>query len=114
MLGYTHNEGTDAALDALSHPLRRRLLFSLYEQSQDANELPLQRVSGIEFGEENTRITLCHWHLPKLEEQGYVRFDDEYTITKGPEWDQIEPLLRLIYNHLNDLPPSLRGTQSTV
>jgi hypothetical protein len=47
-----------------------------------------------------------------LEDRGYVCWDEkEHTIAKGPEWHQIEPLLKLIYNHLHELPPQLRGTR---
>jgi len=114
MLGHSRNGVTDEIVDTLRHPIRRRLLFSLYEQGQDASELPLQQISGLSFEEENIRTKLYHVHLPKLEEKGYVRWDgDEHIITKGPEWNEIEPLLRLVYNHLNELPPQLRGTASS-
>lgn len=114
MLGHSRNGVADEILDTLSHPIRRRLLFSLYEQGQDASELSLHRVSGLAFEEENTQAALSHVHLPKLAEKGYVRYDgDEHTITKGPEWDQIEPLLRLVHTHLNELPHPIRGTSST-
>lgn len=113
MLGHSRNGRTDEVLDALSHPIRRRLLFSLYKRGQDASELPLQQVSGLAFEGENIQDKLYHVHLPKLEDKGYVRWDsDEYTITQGPEWNQIEPLLKLVYNHLNELPPQLRGAAS--
>ncbi|NKE35218.1 ArsR family transcriptional regulator [Natronococcus sp. JC468] len=113
MLAHSRNEATDEILDTLSHPLRRRLLFSLYERDSDSGELPLHRVSNLAFEEENVRVELYHVQLPKLEEKGYVCWDgDEDTITEGPEWNQIEPLLRLLYNHLNELPSQLRGTAS--
>jgi hypothetical protein len=113
MLGYRRDGVTDEVLDILSHPIRRRLLFSLYEQDRGAGELSLQQVSGLAFEEDHRRVALYHVHLPKLTDKGYVRWDDdEQTITKGPAWSQIEPLLRLLYNHLSELPPQLRGTHS--
>ncbi len=113
MLGHSRNRVTDEVLDTLSHPLRRRLLFSLYEQGQDISELSFHQISGLAFEERNIQNELYHVHLPKLEDKRYVRWDDdEHTIIKGPKWNQIEPLLRLVYNHLKDLPPELRGTRS--
>ncbi len=70
MLGYSDNGVTDEILETLSHPIRRRLLFTLYEQGQDASELPLHQVSGLAFEEENTQAALYHIHLPKLEVKG--------------------------------------------
>jgi len=111
MLGHSHNGVADEVLDALNHPIRRRLLFSLYEQGKNVRCISIHQVSGLAFEEENTQTALYHMHLPKLEEKGYVRYDgDEHTITQGPEWDQIKPLLRLIYNHLDELPHPMRGT----
>ena len=106
MFGHSHTGETDEVLDTLCSPIRRRLLFSLYERGRDDGELPIQHVSGLAFEEGNIWAELHHVHLPKLQEKGYVRWDsDEHTITRGPEWNQIEPLLRLVYNHLNELPP---------
>jgi hypothetical protein len=106
MVGHSETGVTDEILDALSHSLRRRLLFGLFEQDNDAGDLSLDRVPGIGFEETDVQTKLYHVHLPKLEKKGYVRWKrDEHTITKGPDWDQIEPLLRVIYNHLNELPP---------
>ncbi len=114
MLGHSQNGAADELLDTLSHPIRRRLLFSLYEQNQGGSELPLHRVSGLAFEEENTLAALYQKHLPKLEAKGYVRCDSgEHTIPNGPEWVQIEPLLRLVHTHLYELPRPIRGTRST-
>ena len=48
---------------------------------------------------------LFHIHLPKLEEMGYITWDQNTNqISKGPKWDEIAPLLQLIYNHQDELP----------
>lgn len=114
MRGYSSEKGaTDNALAALSHPLRRRLLFTLFEEDQHAAEARLSQDSFPELGQDEFQIELHHVHLPKLEREGYIRWNkDEKTITTGPKWDNIEPLLEVIYSHLNELPPFLRGTPS--
>lgn len=48
---------------------------------------------------------LVHNHLPKLESLGYVRWDRETgEVSKGPNWGEIEPLLRLLRDHEGELP----------
>lgn len=116
MLGkYSDKGATDRALSALNHPIRRRLLFSLYEKDEHASEARPHVDPFQEVGPDATQAALYHVHLPKLAEPGYVSWDTrEDTITVGPNWDTIEPLLRLVYQHLNELPPRLRGTRSPV
>ena len=44
-------------------------------------------------------------HLPKLEDMGYISWDrNTNEISKGPAWDDIAPLLKLIYDHQDELP----------
>ncbi|MFW5917773.1 MAG: DUF7344 domain-containing protein [Halorubrum sp.] len=101
---------TDRALNALSHSCRRRLLFKLYEEVNCGDRESITRVGIDPFETERKRVRLHHSHLPKLEEYGYVRWSEaEETIRTGPRWEEIEPLLELIYAHLYDLSPSLRG-----
>lgn len=47
-----------------------------------------------------------HNHLPELEEAGYIEWNREAgTVSKGPFFEEIKPLLELIETHANDLPP---------
>ncbi|WP_345783346.1 DUF7344 domain-containing protein [Natrialbaceae archaeon AArc-T1-2] len=51
------------------------------------------------------KTELVHSHLPKLAEMGYITWDrNTNEISKGPKWDEIEPLLELIDNHQDELP----------
>ena len=110
MLGYRpHAEETDRALTALSHVCRRRLLFELYEEVNSGNRRAIDYTDRIplELESEQEHIRLYHTHLPKLEASEYITWNKaEKTIRKGPRWEMIEPLLELISDHLDELPPS--------
>ncbi|MGM0718738.1 MAG: DUF7344 domain-containing protein [Halobacteriota archaeon] len=55
---------------------------------------------------ETLEIQLTHNHLPKLVDAGYIQWDrDTGEISKGPRFNEIEPLLELIENHADELPP---------
>jgi hypothetical protein len=46
-----------------------------------------------------------HTHLPKLEESGFIEWDQERNIVrKGPQFEEIQPLLELMENHADELP----------
>ena len=96
----------DAALDALSNPYRRQLLVALLDHNpqDDSNRDPLHVVSDAEEPDV-LQTELVHHHLPKLEELGYIEWDRETNeIKKGPDWEEISPLLELIENHRDELP----------
>lgn len=102
----------DRMADALSHPYRRQLLVALTEHNpQDIGdgldaEHALASVHGGVSGGADIEIEFVHNHRPKLEGYGYIRVD-EHTgqISKGPNWEEIAPLLRLLRTHEDDLPP---------
>jgi hypothetical protein len=96
----------DLVLDALSNSYRRQLLVALLEHNpQDERDTdPLDLLPEVEQ-EDTLEVELVHSHLPKLEEMGYISWDrptDE--ISKGPRWDTIAPLLKLMQDHEEDLP----------
>ena len=105
------NERFDRVLDALNHPYRRRLLVSLLEHNPQDDDDPqessvdLGDASVIGIDKELVQMEMFHNHLPKLEELGYIRWDREAgTISKGPNWDEVEPLLQLLHKHREELP----------
>ena len=100
----------DHVLDTLGDRYRRRLLVSLSEHNpQDddprASEWAVRDASDAGADEEAVRLVLFHNHLPRLKERGYVSWDREAgTIERGPNWTEVEPLLRLLDAHRDELP----------
>ena len=48
---------------------------------------------------------LVHTHLPALEDNGYISWNRETNeISKGPNWDEIGPLIELMHAHQDELP----------
>jgi hypothetical protein len=96
----------DSMLDALSNVHRRKLLMALLE-SNPQDDLP--RVSSADEGESEAMehlIRMHHVHLPKLVEYGFIEWDQEKEeVTKGPAFDEIKPLLNLLAEHEDELPP---------
>ena len=96
----------DQLFTALSHPTRRHILFALDEQNprdDTASESPTVRADDEAFAD---RIhTLYHNHLPHLADVGCIEWDcDTNTVTRGPRFEDIEPLLRLMQNQRDDRP----------
>ena len=102
------NEGVwDRILRALSDRRRRQILVALGERSPpaevdiDAFE-PLNRVDQ---DTDRVRTELVHNHLPLLEDLDYIRWNEAtWTVTKGPAWDELEPVLNLVQENRADLP----------
>lgn len=106
----TNGNEADRLFDALNHRYRRRLLAALSEKNPQTVDGELDAVPAIDprvrddRGEAITDIEIVHVHLPKLANYGYVSWDPEAgQITKGPNWDAVEPLLDLLVTHGDDL-----------
>ena len=51
------------------------------------------------------KLQFYHMHLPKLANARFIDWDrDSSTITRGPRFEDIEPLLRLMHDHQDELP----------
>jgi hypothetical protein len=96
----------DDALDALAASYRRQLLVALLEHNpqDDEDRDPLDVIPEPDEPEV-LQTELVHVHLPKLEELGYITWNrEENTISKGPNWEEIAPLLGLIERNRDELP----------
>ncbi len=95
----------DDLFEALSNPYRRQLLVALLEHNpRDDGRDPSDLVSD-DIDPDVLELQLLHNHLPKLEAMDFISWDRETNeISKGPDWDEIEPLITLIDDRRDELP----------
>jgi len=93
--------GVDRVLDALGARHRRLLLLELQAgRAEHVTDIVLR--GG---GQDSARPELEHNHLPRLTEAGYVEWDRETgELSKGPNFDEIGPVLTLLEDHAGELP----------
>ena len=90
----------------LSNRYRRELLLALLmENPQDDDDRDPLDVVESPLEPEVLEVELYHKHLPKLESMRFIEWNRETgKISKGPDWDDIEPVLRIIDRHRDELP----------
>ncbi|MFB6303052.1 MAG: ArsR family transcriptional regulator [Haloferacaceae archaeon] len=93
--------GTGHAVNALRDRHRRLILRGLW------NGRVARETDAVLRGDrEEVRSELRETHLPMLEEAGIIEWDRETgKISKGPNFDEVEPLLELMEEHADELPP---------
>jgi hypothetical protein len=67
--------------------------------------MPAVRDEDPERADVTQTLALTHVHLPKLADYGFIegdRANDE--VIKGPAFDEIRPLLKLLDTHQDELP----------
>lgn len=85
---------------ALQSPVRRRILFNLLEHNPQQGLLVPEDVHVGKKPIDQLNLELTHNHLPLMEQAGFIRWDRAVNqIHKGPEFDEISGLLRLIDEH---------------
>lgn len=92
-------------LDAVSYRPQRKLLVTLFNQNP-RDDIPVDR-DELELEDEDLGVLLDfqHFHLPKLESKGFIDYDrEDHTVSKGPDHEEIEPLIQLIDEHKDELP----------
>lgn len=95
----------DLVLDALSHPYRRRVLLLVGDHTSSDDELEVEAIATEDDDPGPLGTELHHVHLPKLDELGYIeREEASGTIRKGPAFEEIASLLRLLDDHRDELP----------
>lgn len=116
---------TDDALQLIANRQRRKILRSLHEGDQPAIPLPVlvgeltdadTPSTHHSIGHESqTLVALTHDHLPKLDAYGVVSFDrSENVVAPGPEFDAVEPVLRLLESHTEALPTGYSSEQAGI
>lgn len=94
----------DEMLDALADPQRRRLLSALTEHNPQ-DDAPVVVDSGEEGDAVERLVTMNHVHLPKLVDYGLIEWDEDADeVSKGPNFDEIRPLIELLSDHDDELP----------
>lgn len=93
----------EAHLAAVHHRIRLRLLFALLDAPSPESTVDVREVTRGDIDDE-TLAFLNDEHLPKLLDIGLVeRATDEYTVRRGPDFGDIEPLLRFLAAHREDI-----------
>lgn len=95
----------DEIFEALANVYPRRLLITLLDQNPQGEKVYVPE--AIHAGEktiENIKLECYHFHLPRLEESGFIRWEEIQWVMKGPRFDEIQPVLELLQNNSDDLP----------
>ena len=91
----------------VGHVDRQRLLLALLNAEEAALPIELDQL-GYETAESDVLLSFRHNHLPKLEDLGFVdATPDQHLVTRGPRFEEIEPLLELLDTYQDPLPPDL-------
>ncbi|MFB6079763.1 MAG: hypothetical protein ABEJ81_02000 [Haloferacaceae archaeon] len=94
--------GVDRAANVLRARHRRQILLGLSAGRVRREADVMMRGSG----QEQIETELQRVHLPMLAEEGIIEWNRETgEISRGPNFDEIEPFLRLIEDHPDELPP---------
>ena len=117
---------TSAYFDLLADDHRRNILFLLCDtesiqvpdglltrsQAQPvdthSHSSPGSRQQSTKQDLSQLEAQLHHAHLPKLENNGVIEWDqDTQTVSRGPHFDDIEPVLRLFAANQDRFPDDL-------
>lgn len=93
----------DDIVVALADIQRQTLLVTLLDHNPQ-DDSPAA-VDGSESDILENLVSMDHIHLPKLAEYGFMVWDQEtHEVSKGPNFDEIRPLLELLDEHKDELP----------
>lgn len=96
---------SDDIMEAMAHIQRRKLLLALLEENPQDDKPVVVADSDSETAAIGRLISMNHVHLPKLVEYGFIEWDQEtHEVMKGPQFDEIRPLLELLDDHEDELP----------
>lgn len=88
----------DNAFDALAHESQRALLLDLLESNQlNVRAETLTGEPGPTDAGQRVQILMYHKHLPKLEDYGYIEWDEDANeVARGPRFEEVRPLLEWV------------------
>lgn len=115
-MGTTTDEADTTTLDTLlrvlSDPARRRILSKIREHDpRNRVEFTPEEFITPDDYRGHLRVELYHVHLPKLASEEFIDWNQETeTITPGPNFEDIRPVLTLLEEHQEKLP----GTWTTL
>lgn len=95
----------DNAFEALANEHRREFLVALLEANPLEADVEPPTDGGVESPEADQRlqIEMYHTHLPKLVEYGFIEWEEDTNeIIKGPQFEDIRPLLEYVESHSED------------
>lgn len=95
----------DDMVDALADVQRRKLMTALLVHNPQ-NDSPVVIADSDKDADDLGRlVSMNHVHLPKLVDYGFITWDEEtHEVAKGPNFDEIRPLVELLDNHEDELP----------
>ena len=95
----------EACLEALGHIERRRLLLALLNGTADGDQAVACDPLDADAVDKPRQLSMHHLHLPKLAESGFIDADRQQgSVTKGPQFEEIRPLLELLDDNRGQLP----------
>jgi predicted transcriptional regulator len=95
----------DDIFDVLAAQQRRAILLELLAGNPASDHVETAGSGGLMSEVSEQQASLYHNHLPKLEREGFIRWDrDEHVIEKGPRFSDIQPMLELLDDHPEELP----------
>lgn len=95
----------DTLLKAVANEPRRRLLLDLLESNPQPDSPSAHGDRQLSSEEaKRQQVALYHNHLPMLENAGFIDWDETAgEVTKGPEFEDLEPLLRFLRDNQDEL-----------
>lgn len=95
----------DELFEVLSKPPRRRILTALADANPREETAFVPQDFTHDERREDVLARLHHTHLPKLNDPGFIEWNPQSkTITRGPRFDEIAPLVELLIAHRDELP----------
>ena len=92
----------DQVFVALGNRHRRRILADLLEGSPRDVEQLLPSDGDVDG--ERLAVEYHHSHLPKLDDDGFVQWDGDSRVRRGPKFEEVARVIRLFDEHGNQLP----------